>query len=109
MHGWNTCSSPVTAAGELVGQGSVLNTPGSVNRIFARDYHEVRSIAEPGRTMSVMVCGRWIHDESHQGIWGHLDLGTGCHVPVQRDESDRQRFQARLRRINPQHAVRQGS
>jgi hypothetical protein len=92
-----------TAAGELVEQGSVLNQPGSVNRIFARDYHEVTSIAEPGRTVSVMICGRWIHDKANQGIWGHLDLHTGCHVPVQRDEADRERFRARLYRINPQH------
>ncbi|OXM47519.1 hypothetical protein [Amycolatopsis alba] len=76
-----------------------------MNRIFARDYHEVTSIADPGRTVSVIVCGRWIHDEAHQGVWGHLDLHTGCHVPVQRDPVEKRRFQARLHRINPQHAA----
>lgn len=94
-----------SASGLLVQQGSVLNLPGSVNRIFARDYHEVTSIASPGRTMSVMVCGRWIHDEANKGIWGHLDLHTGCHVPVQRDPVEQERFRARMYRINPQHAA----
>lgn len=93
-----------TAAGLLVRQGSIINVPGSVNRIFARDYHEVTSIAEPGQTVSLMICGRWIHNETNQGIWGHLDLATGCHVPVQRDDAERERFQTRMYRINPQHA-----
>jgi len=92
-----------SACGLLVEQGSVLNLPGAVNRIHARDYHEVTAIADPGRTVSVMICGRWIHDEAHQGVWGHLDLHTGEHVPVQRDEAERARFRSRLYRINPQH------
>lgn len=94
-----------SASGLLVEQGSAVNIPGRVNRIFARDYHEVTSIASPGRTVSVMVCGRWIHDESYQGIWGHLDLDTGRHVPVQRDPAAQERFCSRLYRINPQHAA----
>lgn len=94
-----------SASGLLVQQGSVLNQPGSVNRIFARDYHEVTSIADPGRTVSVMICGRWIHDEDNKGIWGHLDLHTGCHVPAQRDQAEQERFRARMYRINPQHAA----
>jgi len=92
-----------TAAGLLVDQGTATNTPGSVNRIHARDYHEVVSIADPGRTVSVMVCGRWIHDEDRQGVWGHLNLDTGCHVSVQRDPSEQDAFRARLHKINPQH------
>jgi hypothetical protein len=94
-----------TASGQLVGQGSVINERGSVNRIFARDYHEVTAVADPGRTVSVLVCGRWIHDAHHRGIWGHLDLATGCHVPVQLDEDELARFRTRLSRINPQHAA----
>ncbi|MFC3985193.1 hypothetical protein [Streptosporangium jomthongense] len=94
-----------TASGMLVEQGCVLNAPGSVNRIFARDYHEVTSIAAPGRTVSVMVCGRWIHDETRRGVWGHLDLYTGDHVPVQRDPAEQARFRSRLYRINPQHTT----
>jgi len=93
-----------TAAGLLVEQGHTVNLPGAVNRIFARDYHEVTEIADPGRTVSVMVCGRWLHDEGHRGVWGHLDLDTGCHVPTQRDPAEQERFRARTRRINPQHA-----
>lgn len=50
-----------------------------------------------------MVCGRWIHDAQYKGIWGHLDLHTGCHVPVQRDPVEQERFQQRLHQINPQH------
>ncbi len=92
-----------TAAGQLVEVGSALNVPGRVNRIHARDYHEVTAIHEPGRTVSVLVCGRWIHDEERQGVWGHLDLHTGDHVPVQRDPVEQARFRARLRAINPQH------
>jgi hypothetical protein len=94
-----------TASGQLVQQGSVLNMPGSVNRIFARDYHEVTAVTEPGRTVSVLVCGRWIHDEAHRGVWGHLDLRTGRHIPVERDEIERERFRTRMHRINPQHAA----
>lgn len=94
-----------SASGVLVQKGTVLNAPGSVNRIFARDYHEVTSIAAPGRTVSVMICGRWIHDEANRGIWGHLDLHDGCHVPVQRDPVEQERFRARTRRINPQHVA----
>uniref|UniRef100_UPI003F49B1C0 hypothetical protein n=1 Tax=Amycolatopsis sp. CA-293810 TaxID=3239926 RepID=UPI003F49B1C0 len=94
-----------TVSGLLVQKGSVVNGVGSVNRIFARDYHEVTSIADPGRTVSVMVCGRWIHDEENKGIWGHLDLSTGCHVPVQRDPVEQERFRARMYRINPQHTA----
>lgn len=94
-----------TATGLLVQKGSVLNVPGSVNRIFDRDYHEVKYVASPGRTVSVIVCGRWLHDEAHKGIWGHLDLDTGCHVPVQRDPVEQERFRVRMYRINPQHAA----
>lgn len=94
-----------SASGVLVQKGTVLNAPGSVNRIFARDYHEVTSIAAPGRTVSVMICGRWIHDEANRGIWGHLDLHDGCHVPVQRDPVEQERFRARTRQINPQHVA----
>lgn len=90
-----------TATGLLVQQGSATNVPGGVNRIFARDYHEVVEIAEPGRTVSVMICGRRLHDDTNRGIWGHLDLATGCHVPVRRDPVQQQRFQARRRAINP--------
>lgn len=93
-----------SAAGLLVEQGSVLNLPGAVNRIFARDYHEVTAIAAPGRTVSVMICGRRIVDEADQGVWGYLDLHTGEHVPVRLDVAERDRFRARLQRINPQHA-----
>jgi hypothetical protein len=94
-----------TASGMLVQQGSAFNAPGSVNRIFWRDYHEVTTIADPGRTVSVMICGRWIHDETKQGMWGHLDLHTGEHVPVRRDADEQERFRRRLYRINPQHAT----
>jgi hypothetical protein len=94
-----------TATGLLVQKGSVLNLPGSVNRIFARDYHEVTSITSPGRTVSVMICGRWIHDEAQKGIWGHLCLDTGDHVPVQKSQAEQDLFRARSRRVNPQHAA----
>jgi hypothetical protein len=66
-----------TASGQLVAQGSAVNGVGSVNRIFARYYHEVTAVAAPGRTVSMLICGRWIRDNAHRGIWGHLDLHTG--------------------------------
>ncbi|MFD0891155.1 hypothetical protein ACFQ08_41955, partial [Streptosporangium algeriense] len=92
-----------TASGMLVQQGCVLNTPGTVNRVFARDYREAISIAAPGWTVSVMICGRWIHDETRRGVWGHPDPHTGDHVPVQRDPAEQGRFRSRLYRINPRH------
>jgi hypothetical protein len=77
--------------------------PGTVNRIIARDYHEVTELADPGRTVSVMICGRWLCDDADRGVWGHLDLDTGEHVPVQRDQVAQARFEARLDWLNPQH------
>jgi hypothetical protein len=93
-----------TASGVVVPRGQVEQMPGTVNRIIARDYHEVTEIADPGRTVSVMICGRWLCDDADQGVWGHLDLDTGEHVPVQRDHVAQARFEARLARLNPQHA-----
>ncbi|GAB3903995.1 hypothetical protein ACFQ1S_07435 [Kibdelosporangium lantanae] len=89
-----------------VSQATARNVAGTVNRIFSRDYHEVTRILAPGRTVSVMVRGRWLHDTAHQGVWGYLDLHTGNHVPVRRSHAEQARFRARLHWLNPQHAAK---
>lgn len=55
-------------------------------------YHEVTGVWEPGRTMSLMMCGR-----GERGTWGHLNPDTGKHTPSRRDP----KFQAHLAALNP--------
>ncbi|MEU6355956.1 hypothetical protein ABZ896_42710 [Streptomyces sp. NPDC047072] len=49
-------------------------------------------IHEPGRTMSLMLCGR-----GERGTWDYLDPDTGRRIPAAPDPS----FSARLRALNP--------
>lgn len=95
-----------TATGLLVERGTHFHQPGGLNRIFARDYHMVTAIADPARTLSITVCGRWLRDDGGRGQWGHLDLCSGAHIPVQRDEAEQDHFRQRLLQLNPQHAPR---
>uniref|UniRef100_UPI003F492805 hypothetical protein n=1 Tax=Amycolatopsis sp. CA-096443 TaxID=3239919 RepID=UPI003F492805 len=55
-------------------------------------YHEVTEIHEPGRTLSLMVCGR-----GERGTWGHLNTSTGLHTPTLPNPG----FKAKLRQLNP--------
>ncbi|TCO57144.1 hypothetical protein [Actinocrispum wychmicini] len=105
LHGYVDDHWYRTATGVVVHQGSTINLAGDVNRIFDLDYHEVIEVVEPGRTLSLVICGPRVLDAQGRGKWGHLDLDTGCHVPIQRNSDEHQRFRQRLYRINPQHAA----
>lgn len=65
---------------------------GGVNDVPRSVYHEVTEIHDPGRTLTLMVCG---HGE--RGRWGYLDLATGQHRTAVPDPD----FGARVRAINP--------
>jgi hypothetical protein len=65
---------------------------GGTNRVPLTAYHEVTAIHEPGRTLSLMVCG-----PRHPQGWGYLDVRTGTHRPAPADPT----FSARLAALNP--------
>ncbi|WP_169542001.1 DUF3558 domain-containing protein [Nocardia jiangxiensis] len=58
-----------SASGLLMHRGSMVHRPGMVNRLFARNYHEVTFIEAPGRTVSVMICGRRVTEFGGSGGW----------------------------------------
>jgi hypothetical protein len=64
---------------------------GGTNEVPLVTYHEVTAIHEPGRTLSLMVCG------PRTPGWGYLDVHTGAHKPVPADPT----FAARLAALNP--------
>lgn len=65
---------------------------GGINDVPRSVYHEVTEIHEPGRTLTLMVCG-----QRERGAWGYLDTTTGAH----RRQAPDPRFAARLRALNP--------
>lgn len=65
---------------------------GSSNHVPKDLYHEVTDIAEPGATMTLMVCERGV-----KGDWGHLDVDRRVHRPIERDPD----FAARFEALNP--------
>ncbi|MEU7162228.1 hypothetical protein AB0A98_38305 [Streptomyces chrestomyceticus] len=71
---------------------AVAHRSGTVNEIDRALYHEVTGIHEPGRTLSLMVCGPGV-----RGSWGYLDPDTGRCVPSAPDPG----FTDRLRALNP--------
>lgn len=73
------------------------HTAGEVNGITREQFHEVTAIHEPGRTLSLMICGL-----GERGAWGHLDPGSG--VFELNDPSADPGFSDRLYAINPQHS-----
>lgn len=65
---------------------------GDTNMVPRTEYHEVVGVWDPGRTVSLMLCGA-----GERGAWGYLDLDKGVHVPARRDP----RFLAKLKVLNP--------
>lgn len=65
---------------------------GEVNDMPRSAYHEVVGVHDPGRTVSLMVCG-----PGERGAWGHLDPDKGEHVSATRDPQ----FVAQLDALNP--------
>lgn len=94
----------VAGAPSVREQLGVEHRAGGRNEVPLSVYHEVTEIHEPGRTLSLMVCGR-----SEKVAWGYLDTASGCHMPVLRDPAEREQFRMRLYRLNPQHAWVRGS
>jgi hypothetical protein len=77
--------------------GNVITTTevhraGDENDVPIDLFHEVTEIHEPGRTLTLMVCGEGI-----QGEWGYIDPETGEFRPNQPDPS----FKMHLRERNP--------
>lgn len=65
---------------------------GEVHKMPKTVYHEVTGVWDPGRTLSLMVCG-----PGERGRWGHLDPDKGEHIPAKRDPQ----FLAKLKALNP--------
>lgn len=70
----------------------VTHRSGSVNEVPRTLYHEVTEIHDPGRTLTLMVCGA-----GQRGTWGYLDVRTGEHTRTAPDPG----FKDRLRALNP--------
>ena len=70
----------------------VEHTAGGVNAVPRTVYHEVTAIHDPGRTLTLMVCGR-----GERGTWGYLDMATGEHRRAAPDPG----FSARIAALNP--------
>lgn len=81
-----------TADGAVVAELDVDHLAPTVNSVGLNTYHEVTEIHEPGRTLTLMVCGA-----GQRGRWGYLDVATGEHRRVQPDPH----FTARLAALNP--------
>lgn len=73
-------------------QLGVEHRAGSVNDVPRSVYHEVTEIHEPGRTLTLMVCGR-----GEKAAWGYLDTRSGVHTPTAPDPD----FKTKLRHLNP--------
>jgi hypothetical protein len=82
----------VPDAGAVRAERAVEHRSGGVNAVPRTVYHEVTEVHEPGRTLTLMVCGR-----GERGAWGYLDTSTGQHLPVPPDP----KFGTRLRVLNP--------
>jgi hypothetical protein len=65
---------------------------GDKNNVPIDLFHEVTEILEPGRTLTLMICG-----EGTQGQWGYINPETGEFRLNQSDPS----FMERARLINP--------
>ncbi|MER5301358.1 hypothetical protein ABT039_18050 [Streptomyces lasiicapitis] len=81
-------------AGAVRADHGVEHCRGGINTVPREIYHEVTDIHEPGRTLTLMVCG-----PGERGRWGYLDTTTGQHRAPGPDPG----FSARLKAINPHH------
>lgn len=84
----------VPDAGLVLRNTKIEHTEGGRNDVGLHVYHEVTHIEHPGRTVSLMVCGR-----GERGRWGYLDPDTGEHRRAEREPG----FDAMLRAVNPHH------
>ncbi|MEU8954925.1 hypothetical protein AB0C93_11535 [Streptomyces sp. NPDC048518] len=80
--------------GGVRAEHGVGHSSGGSNTVPRDVYHEVTEIHQPGRTLTLMVCG-----PGERGRWGYLDLATGQHRAAAPDLD----FSARLQAINPRH------
>jgi hypothetical protein len=71
---------------------SRTHTAGSSNHVPPDVYHEVTEITEPGRTLTLMLCGA-----GRQGSWSYLDPETGRTYANEPDPG----FRDRLIALNP--------
>lgn len=81
-------------AGGVRSEHGVEHGAGGVNTVPLATYHEVTAIHDPGRTLTLMVCG-----PGERGRWGYLDPATGRHHAAAPDPD----FGERLKALNPQH------
>ncbi|GHE14689.1 hypothetical protein [Streptomyces alanosinicus] len=72
------------------------HTAGGSNHLPLDVYHEVTAISEPGRTLTLMLCGA-----GRQGAWGYLDPETGRTYDNTPDTSFRDRLVALNPRMKP--------
>lgn len=79
-------------AGKAVKSTAETHLVGGQNHVPLSTFHEVTEIAEPGRTLTLMLCGEGTH-----GDWGYLDPETGKVTVNVADPG----FQARLAQLNP--------
>lgn len=70
----------------------VEHASGGVNAVELADFHEVTAIHEPGRTLTLMVCG------PRSQAWGYLSTDTGAFCPRPAPEPE---FMDHLRALNP--------
>ncbi|MET9779119.1 hypothetical protein ABZ023_33555 [Streptomyces sp. NPDC006367] len=69
-----------------------VHKAGEQNHLPLRTFHEVTQIAEPGRTLTLMVCGAGC-----KGAWGYIDPETGEFEENQPDPG----FRTHLQALNP--------
>ncbi len=72
-----------------------LHQAGGVNDMPHDVFHEVTSVLEPGRTLTLMDCG-----PSKKEYWGYLDPDTGLYTPNKKSPID-PRFKMLLLDRNP--------
>ncbi len=83
-HPWTTFTGHVLAhgytenryrrdhQGDVLAELDVAHRSPAANEVDHDTFHEVCEVHEPGRTLSLMVCGR-----GQRGDWGYLDTDTG--------------------------------
>ncbi|WP_280361313.1 hypothetical protein [Nocardia wallacei] len=82
----------ITGEPAVRAQLGIEHRAGGHNTVPRSVYHEVTHIHEPGRTLSLMVCGA-----GEPAAWGYLDTTTARHTPTAPDPD----FDAKLRHLNP--------
>lgn len=73
---------------------TMTHSAGGANHLPLHVFHEVTDIHEPGRTVTLMICGK-----GTKGDWGYLDPVTGT-ITANQDMPD-PTFKQRMVAINP--------